>query len=96
MFICFAIINLLLSKQGECSKPVVLENIQSLKQDQAISQGCAIVQKTPEVTLELIQRYAQTLSPAQRAEAIKFFTPTCTPGAGSNSPLDSPSTASDL
>lgn len=60
-----------LSVQGDCLKPVLLENIRCLKRECALAQVRTLIQETPEIGLDSIVHIVQNLSPAQRAEVAK-------------------------
>ncbi len=57
--------------QGDCQKPVLLENIRCLKRESALAQLRSLIQDTPEIGLDSIVHIVQNLSPAQRAEVAK-------------------------
>ena len=61
----------LFSPQGECQKPVLMENIRCLKREVALAQVRTLMQETPEIGLDSIVHIVQNLSPAQRAEVAK-------------------------
>lgn len=79
-----------MSIQGDCRKPVLLENIRCLKRESALGQVRALIQETPEIGLDSIVHIVQNLSPAQRAEVAKAI------GRLEGSPAPAPATAGQV
>lgn len=87
-------------RQGDCRKPVLLENIRCLKREFALAQVRSLMQETPEIGLDSIVHIVQNLSPAQRAEVARAIgrlegspAPVPAPAGTTPAPVGSPTTS---